>query len=231
MSGAEAGAEILDPAKSVEALLCFEQSRCVRLPFIWAEGKELHTSPANLRLMANDLKASWTLSIRSDTTPQQWRDMYKTGRKQGGLQTTYPVPYTVFLNCLRETNPHLYMLDGNDGNADTDFSRARISPALTPSSQSPRWYLCTIPRTCSQRAHHPPSQGQAGEGHLPYCLGSSTSAETSLSDLLKTRCMCTAGVQGERGAEFSGRPGGWLRLQASVCVGKGQQGQAHKWQW
>lgn len=28
VSGAEAGAEILDCLKSVEALLCFEQSRC-----------------------------------------------------------------------------------------------------------------------------------------------------------------------------------------------------------
>lgn len=51
-SGAEAGAEILDPVKSVEALLCFEQSWCVRLPFIGA-----YTTPANLRLMANDFES------------------------------------------------------------------------------------------------------------------------------------------------------------------------------
>lgn len=46
------------------------------------------------------------------------------------MQTTYHVSYTIFLNCIRGKNPRLCMLGGNAGNADTDFSGARISPAL-----------------------------------------------------------------------------------------------------
>ena len=131
-------------------------------------------------------------------TPQP---KFNTGRKQGGLQKTYCVSYTVFLNCIREKNPYLCMLDVNAGNADTDFSGASISPALTPSSQSPCGYLCTIPSACS-----PMCRGRAGEGHLPYCLGRGSSAETSLSDLLRMQCRCTPGT--ELSAEFSGCPGG-----------------------
>lgn len=102
------------------------------------------------------------------------------------------------------------MLDGNAGNAgnaNTDFSRARNSPALSPSPET--LVGTSVPAPAPHQAHCPPRQ----ERQLPCCLGSGSSTVTSPSDLLSRQCRCMTG------------------LQTSALVGTGQQDQTCKVQW
>lgn len=104
------------------------------------------------------------------------------------------------------------MLDGNAGNANTDFSRARISPTLTQSSQSP--HRCPFPIPSDQSPPCPPPHQQGTPSWPPGC---GSRAGTHLS---------SAGIPGAcRGTsiQFIGHPGGWLGCRQAYVWGRGSK--------
>lgn len=130
--------------------------------------------------MANDLKAHKL--YQSEATPQQGKDSqtkFNTGRKQGGLQTTYRVSYAVFLNCIREKNHTCACWMAMPAMLTLTSAEQEFHPLLPHPPKALAGTSAPCPVPAPRRAHRPTSRGQAGEGHLPHCLGSSSSAETA----------------------------------------------------
>lgn len=86
-----------------------------------------------------------------------------------------------------------------------------------------------FPAPAPTHAHCPPRQGWMWERQLLCYLGSSSSAVTSLSDLLSRQCRCTLGMQGKH--QMQGASWQVTGLQTSMLIRMWQQDQTCKVQW
>lgn len=148
--------------KSVEALLCFEQSQCAWLPLSEQRGR----SPAYLLWI-------WGLWLMTQNlywwqvTSQNGKNLlpsFNTGMKQGGLQTTIdPLSYSVFLNCIG-LNPHISRSWMAMLAMPTLISAEQEIHLLFPHLPKPSW----VPLHRSH-AQCPPRQGWLWGRQLPCC--------------------------------------------------------------
>lgn len=225
VSGAEAGADLLDSLKSVEALLCFEQSRCAWLPLSEQRGR----GPAYLLQI-------WGLWLMTENlywwqvTSQPGKDLlpnFNTGMKQGGLQTAItPLSYSVFLNCIG-LNPHI----------SRSWMAMLAMPALISAKQEIHLLFPHLPKPSWVPLHAqcPPRQGWLWGGSCPAAasllpgkqLQCSHQPQWPPQQAVQMRTWCA----GEAEHQMQGACWQVTGLHTSTLVGMWQQDQTCKVQW